>query len=340
MKRFLSDQERLELKQEHQKERDRNRADRLKAILLADSGWMQAQIAEALFIVPGTVKNYLDAYKNEKRTSPNHKGSDPILKEEESEALSSHLESNVYTKVKDIKAYVKMTFSKDISISGVYLWLKTHDFSYKKPKLIPKDVNIEKQRKFIEDYERLMNKTARTGDPVLFIDAVHPTQQVQATFGWFKKGKDKKIETTAGRKRINLLGALNLEDMKATLAEYETIDGNAVISFFQTVEERYKDDKEIHIILDQAGYNKSKEVEKYLKTSRIRVHFLPPRSPNLNPIERLWKIMHEHVSNNKTHVNFKAFRDALWDFFNFTMPSIHHELISRITDNFQILTPP
>lgn len=82
------------------------------------------------------------------------------------------------------------------------------------------------------------------------------------------------------------------------------------------------------------------EVEKYLKTSRIRVHFLPPRSPNLNlnPIERLWKIMHEYVSHNRVYENFKAFKKALNRFFDVTMENINEELVSRITDIFQVIT--
>lgn len=38
---------------------------------------------------------------------------------------------------------------------------------------------------------------------------------------------------------------------------------------------------------------KIKKLEEYLKTSKIQVHYLPPYSPNLNPIERLWKVMRE-----------------------------------------------
>jgi transposase len=66
------------------------------------------------------------------------------------------------------------------------------------------------------------------------------------------------------------------------------------------------------------------------------VHFLPPRSPNLNAIERLWKIMHEHVSNNKVYEKFKDFKKAVLEFFDRTMPNILELLLDRITDNFHL----
>ena len=38
------------------------------------------------------------------------------------------------------------------------------------------------------------------------------------------------------------------------------------------------------------------------------LHILPPYSPNLNPIERVWKVMNEHVRNNEVFSSFKKFK--------------------------------
>jgi transposase len=78
-------------------------------------------------------------------------------------------------------------------------------------------------------------------------------------------------------------------------------------------------------------------VKEYLKNSRIQVHFLPPRSPNLNPIERLWKVMHAYVSNNKCYAKFSDFKKALFNFFDSSIPKIKDELVSSVTDNFRIV---
>ncbi|MCH9756018.1 MAG: transposase, partial [Gammaproteobacteria bacterium] len=52
-------------------------------------------------------------------------------------------------------------------------------------------------------------------------------------------------------------------------------------------------------IWDNAGYHKSQAIRDFVKKTNIELHFLPPYSPNLNPIERLWKIMHENVTYNR-----------------------------------------
>ena len=65
----------------------------------------------------------------------------------------------------------------------------------------------------------------------------------------------------------------------------------------------------IHVICDNGRANKNKVLEEYLKTSKIKIHYLPPYSPNLNPIERLWKLIRER----------KTYNNAMRLFWNFQL---------------------
>jgi transposase len=335
MDKILTKEERSKLLVQHKTERDKRIADRIKVVLLSDDNWSAEAIAEALFIDDATVRRHLNSYKEEQKIKPNHKGSEPLLTRSESELLSTHLEEGCYVKAKDIQVYINNTYNKYLSIPTVTLWLKNNDFTYKKPKLAPK-ADPELQKRFIEQYEQLLNKASIDNTPVLFGDGVHPSQQTRPAFGWIKKGKDKVIEVNSARKRLNILGAINLEDMKFEYQDFKTINGAATIEFFTKLENAYPTATRIDLILDNAGYNKSQEVVSFLKSSRIKVHFLPPRSPNLNSIERLWKIMHEHVSNNRVYDKFQDFKKAIFEFFDSSMPLIFDTLVSRVTDNFRI----
>ena len=53
--------------------------------------------------------------------------------------------------------------------------------------------------------------------------------------------------------------------------------------------------EKIYIFRDNAKYYSNKEVQEYLKTSKIKEIPLPTYSPNLNPIERLWLFMKKEV---------------------------------------------
>ena len=322
---------------QHKKERDKRVADRIKVVLLTDDGWTIDEIRRALFIDDGTVRRHLDIYKEEHRLKPNHKGSDPLLNREESARLSTHLEANLYKKVKEIQAYIRKTYHKELSQTAVYEWLKKNGFTYKKPKLIPAKADPEAQAAFISTYEKMMTQAAIEDSVVLFGDAVHPSQQTRASYGWVKKGQERVLETHSGRKRVNLMGVLNLETMDFVRQDYETINGQAAIAFLQKIEDSYPQDKKIYLIWDRAGYHTCQAVKDYLKTSRINVQYLPPHSPNLNAIERLWKIMHRYVSNNRCYEKFSHFKEALFEFFDVTMGTIFEELVSSVTDNFRVI---
>ena len=71
----------------------------------------------------------------------------------------------------------------------------------------------------------------------------------------------------------------------------------------------------------------------------IKLHYLPPYSPNLNPIERLWKVMNEKVRNNRFFTSPASFRDAIEEFFERTWSRIDPFLKNRINDNFQTIKP-
>lgn len=332
---ILTNEERLRLLKRHETARDKREADRIKVVLWYDEGRDMKDIAALLFMHVSAVYRYLASYKKEKRLKPNHKGSNPILTQEESETLAKHVQENCYVRVKDIQEHIRITYDKKMSLSCITDWLKKNDFVYKKPKLQPK-ANSEDQKEFVEHYKKLLKWASLDNTPVLFIDAVHPSQQTRPSYGWIKKGEDKIIEIHNGRKRMNIMGAINLENMSFEYKEFETIDSKATIEFFKQLESAYPNALRIDLILDNAPYHRSEEVQVWLQKSRIKLNFLPPRSPNLNSIERLWKVMHEYVSNNKVYEKFKDFKSAVLYFFDNTMPHIKNILVDRLNDNFHI----
>ena len=69
------------------------------------------------------------------------------------------------------------------------------------------------------------------------------------------------------------------------------------------------------------------------------MHILPPYSPNLNPIERLWKVMNELSRNNMVFKTFNEFKEKVRAFFIDTWDVISDDFRTRINDNFQTLKP-
>lgn len=333
---FLSQQEKLTLEIQHKRERDSRICDRIKAVLLSDEGWTQIQISQALRIRPETVHNHLEDYKSSQKLKPLNGGSRSHLSKEQTAHLIQHLEDKTYVQVLSICEFVKTQFLVKFTVSGMTKWLHHNGFSYKMPKTTPFKADPVKQAEFIRKYENLMNSTL-DNEPVLFIDSVHPTMATKISYGWIKTGSDKLIASISSRTRVNLTGFINLESMEVLTHNYETINGQTTIDFLKKIETQYPKAFEIHVILDQSGYHRCSEVKNFVKTSRIKLHYLPPYSPNLNPIERLWKVMNERVRNNRVFQSAKEFQKSIKDFFEKTWQEIAHTMVDRITDNFELV---
>ena len=217
-------------------------------------------------------------------------------------------------------------------------WLKTHGFSYKKPAVIPGKADKEAQEKWIKEYRQL--KEELSNDEVLcFMDGVHKAHNTKPSCGWIEKGTRKEIPSNTGRQRINLSGAIDIVSKNVVFQEDETLDAESTIRFLRRIETTYADKKKVYVFCDNARYYRNKKVQSYLETSKISMRFLPPYSPNLNPIERLWKLMNENVINNKYYKEFIEFKNSVLSFLG-SLSDPPKELFKvlqrRITDNFQV----
>ena len=184
-----------------------------------------------------------------------------------------------------------------------------------------------------------MIKSTPDNEPVLFIDGVHPTMATKVTYGWIRTGSNKPIATTGSKIRMNIMGAINLETMRVDVKSYDRINQDSMVDYFTKLREIYPKNKnpKIHIIADQGSYNTSKKTKEAAKTEGIILHFLPPYSPNLNPIERLWKVMNEYARNNQFFKTGREFKEKINNFFDKTWPSIADSMNSRINDNFELI---
>ena len=334
----LSEKKKQELELLHRYEGDRRVCDRIKAVLLKSEGWTNKTIAQALRIHEETVRQHLTDWITDEKLKPENGGSSSKLTDIQSRDLDVHLAETTYTKVIDICAYVEATFGVRYTISGMTKWLKQHDFSYKHPKSVPAKADLAKQEEFIEKYLNLVADTP-ANEPILFIDAAHPTMATKVVCGWIKKGVDKPIAQTASRTRVNIVGAIELATMNVISCRPDYVNAETTVAFFDQIKTAYPNAPKIHIILDQSGYHRSQLVRDAALEKNIELHYLPPYSPNLNSIERLWKVMNEEERDNVFFSSAKMFRDAINKFFDVKLPKIAQSLRGRINDNFQTIKP-
>ena len=335
MGRKLSPEERSNLIIAHKKERDKRVCDRIKAVLAYDDGYSYSEISRLLLLDDETIRRHIDAYFSSHKLKPENGGSSSYLTTSETSLLKTHLYEKTYLYVRDICEYVRQTFNKSYSISGMTKWLIGNGFRYKKPHGVPAKADAEKQQLFIEYYQSL--KSHLPDDEVIyFADSTHPQHQTRLSYGWIAKGVRKAEKMTACQKRVNLIGAINLDGHHIEYQKVDWVNGENLKKFLNQLMLSNPNAKKIHLFLDNAGYNKSKEIQDFVKNTKINLHYLPPYSPNLNPIERLWKIMHEYVTYNRYYSRLADFTEGILNFFQ-NLQQVMPTIRTRINDNFQKL---
>ena len=333
---LLSPENRADLLSRHKRCRDRREADRLKAVLLRDDDWSYAAIAEALFLSEEGVRQQLKDYETSGKLRPENGGSKGFLNEARAVELLAHLEAHLYVKASDIAAHVHNTYGIRYCVRGMTDWLKQHGFTFHQPCGVPAKANAQAQEAFVAMYETL-KKNLSNEDQIVFIDGVHPTHAVRFMRGWIRKGQRREIPTNGSQKRINILGALNLERMTLHRQEYKTLDAEAAIAFL-TYLLVVMPQGIVHVILDRGRYFFCKAVWDFAALNpRLKLHYLPSYSPNINAIEPTWKIMHEHTTNNRYHPTFKAFTEQIRHFFDVIFPHKAKTWTDRLSDNFRII---
>jgi transposase len=331
---FPEDRERL-LKQ-HKQERDKRVADRVKAVLLRDDDWSLEAIAEALFISHEGVRQHLKDYASSGKLKPENGGSEGLLNEFQTAELLLHLDEHLYVKVLEICAHVHATYGIRYSVRGMTDWLNRNDFTFHQPCGVPAKADTEAQQAFVEEYEQIKQSLGYE-DQIVFMDGVHPSHSVRFVRGWIRKGMRKEIPTNASQKRLNILGALNLETMTLHRQEYDTLNADSVIAFLAFLLATMPCGI-LNVILDRGRYQNCAAVWAFAAVNpRLKLHYLPPYSPNINAIEPAWKIMHEHTTNNRYYATFKDFTEAIRHFFNVSFPKNALAWTDRLTDNFRIM---
>lgn len=283
------------------------------------NNFSQEIAAEILGVDRSTIHRHYQTYKASKDfnayIATHYKPCVGKLSEEQLAIVSTYVSDNLCKESLQVKDFIEQIFGIRYSIGGVIALLHRLGFVYKKTKLVPSKGDIAKQEAFVEAFRSLETKLPKD-EVILFADGVHPQHNTEASYAWIAKGKEKEILSNTGRTRVNINGAINPHNPTEVVAyECETIDAITSIEFLKAVEKRYEHKTCIHLFVDNARYNHSKLVKTYLETSKIKMHFLPAYSPNLNPIERLWKLMKKEIIKSNYIEKVADFKQKIKLFF-------------------------
>ena len=175
---------------------------------------------------------------------------------------------------------------------------------------LPAKADAAKQREFYDTVLHPLMEQAKSGKiAMLFLDASHFVMGCDF-LGYIYGVTRRFIKTYSGRMRYNVLGALNFVTKNVTTVTNDTyITATEICELLRKISIEYAG-KAIHLVLDNARYQKCKAVFELAAELGINLVYIPPYSPNLNLIERLWKFVKGKL-RSKYYDRFDIFKDKI-----------------------------
>ncbi len=206
-------------------------------------------------------------------------------------------------------------------------------YGFRKLQPIPGKADADKQTEWIKNLQPVMDEAREGKRKLFFMDAAHFTLETFLCHVWCKEPLY--LRSGAGRNRFNVLRCI--DPFSFDFIESHTmvyVDAEQVREFLVKVRNA-SGEIPVSIVLDNARYQHCNAVKEKAAELNIDLIFLPPYSPNLNIIERLWKYTRRHVLAGKHFASPASFHEALRYFFEDDFYNHISALSSLLTLNFQ-----
>lgn len=316
----------------------RRRYRKVTVLVMLHQEYTVQMIEAALGLDDNTIRRYWEGYEQKGLDSYLADHYVPFsgkLTEAQEAQLTTHLDNHLYLDVKPVISWVEECFGVCYTISGMRDLLHRLGFVYKQTKTVPSRADEEAQVEFVEKVLPALLEQANSGEAVVYYaDGCHPTHNTKTGRGWIRKGFDFEVDCNSGRQRLNINAAVNA--LKPQQVVYDLADSiNAQSTRRLCSQLLHKHPKKlIYLICDNARYNRNKILQQWARRQRVAFIFLPPYSPNLNIVERLWRLLRKEVINSIYYDCYAKFRQNIVNFLDNTK-AYKLELQSLLTLNFR-----
>jgi transposase len=311
---------------------------KLLVLKMRHSGVPLEMIANSLKITVRSVSNYIAEFRDgglevtlEDRAYCPMSSVDPHLDELEESFRNSPVGS-----ARQARRRIIDVTGIELSLTQTRHVMKRLGMRYRKAGQVPGKANGDEQLEFLNDKLEPRLAEAREGKrKVFFVDAAHFVMGAVVGMLWcFQRVF---VRGASGRKRYNVLGAVDSQTKKITTVTNDTYITAPTVCQLLLKLHRANPNIPITIVLDNARYQKCKLVSAKAEELGIELLYLPPYSPNLNIIERLWKFIKQECLKNTYYESFGEFTTAIDQKIKDANTTLRSKMKSLLSLKFQIL---
>ena len=324
---------------------DRRVYQRLTAVLAVAADKSRVEVAGLLGIGLTQLGEWLRVFRNkglDALCTLHYKGDPGKLTPHQVERLKAEVGTGRFRNSDQIRHWIEEAFDVTYGPSGMKGLLGRIGVSYHKVTGFLWKADPDKQKAFVKKYERQKANARRKGPGHTrryFVDACHPVWGLNLVYScWLLVGQRSLVGMGGGRKRLNILGAYCPDDQEYLDLRLtrDNINGERFVNLLRLLRERHPETKRFILYLDNAAYYGKPVVLEWLKRHPgFDLEPVPPYSPNVNLIERLWKLLKQKALS-RWHETFEAMQGAVSEVLDH-LDEYREELATLMVDTFHVI---
>jgi transposase len=241
-------------------------------------------------------------------------GKKPIIEKKEKNELKKLLVKNptqlqfdfgLWT-LEMVKELIKKRFNKTVSIWTVSRILYQIGFTKQKPLYRAYQQDPKKVELWLEkDYPSIVKESKKEKRDIFFEDEAGFRSTDNKGKTWGIKGQTPIVKVTGQRYSINSISAVNMKGVLRFMIYKGNFGSELFIEFLKRLLLNQK--RSISLIVDGHRVHKSKKVKEFVASTKgkLKIYYLPPYSPELNPDEQVWNSAKSKLSK-KTNKSASA----------------------------------
>ena len=186
-------------------------------------------------------------------------------------------------------------FQLKLSVASVGRLLRQMGLSCQRPLFRASEQNPERVRLWLEqEYPAIRAEARRAGAEIYFGDEAGVRSDAHAGTTWGVRGQTPVVRSTGQRTSVNMISTVSARGALRFMLVSGKVNGPVFVEFLKRL--LHNAVRPIFLILDGGSYHRSRPVKDYVATlgGKLRLFFLPPYSPELNPDEQVWNYVKHH----------------------------------------------
>lgn len=194
-----------------------------------------------------------------------------------------------------VRELIQRDFGVSLSEVSVGRLLKKLGFTPQRPKWSAQQQDPKLVLSWMtHDFPKIQRMAKAVGASIYFGDESSIRSDYHSGTTWAVRGKTPTVKATGARFKLNMISAINPQGTIRFMVTESNLTSEVFIEFLERL--LHDNPNPVFLIVDQHSVHRSKKVLNFVANTngRLRLFYLPPYSPELNPDELVWNHVKRH----------------------------------------------